>query len=176
MASDFILFTCTLFFLQFLNIEVGNAQRYSYETPNMAGKFTRKELQMARPIIENAINIALNDAFKQSNTSNNTSECMNTVKNSTSSAFSYFDAAGKLPAGFSRGHTVWLGSFDTCQDIPDAHYCLLNFKIKINILPQVINKSIPLKLALCVPSVCGPVDLGEWRASNSTKCELSFLQ
>ena len=54
----------------------------------MAGKFTRKELQMARPIIENAINIALNDAFKQSITSHNTSECTNAVKNSTGSAFS----------------------------------------------------------------------------------------
>jgi hypothetical protein len=43
-----------------------------------------------------------------------------------------FDASGKLPAGLSRGHVTWLGSFDTCQDIPDAHYCLLSFDIKLD--------------------------------------------
>ena len=68
MASNFIYFCgCTLFFLQCLYIQVGNAQRYSYESPSIAEKITKKELEMAGPVIEKAIDGIFRRIFKPSN-------------------------------------------------------------------------------------------------------------
>ena len=90
MTSNFILFnTCLLFFLLFLNIDVGNAQKYSYETAeDIASKFTRKDLEMAGPLIHNAVDFVLNYVFKQSNSSNHTSECIKALENSAANVFS----------------------------------------------------------------------------------------
>ena len=90
MTSNFILFnTCLLFFLQLLNIEVGNAQKYSYGTAeDIASKFTRKDLEMAGPLIDNAVDFVLNYIFQQSNSSNHTSECIKALENSAGNAFS----------------------------------------------------------------------------------------
>ena len=68
MASNFIYFCgCTLFFLQCLRIQVGNAQRYSYEWQSIAEKYTKKELEMAGPVIEKAIDGIFRRIFKPSN-------------------------------------------------------------------------------------------------------------
>ena len=88
MACKIIRLTCILFFLKFLTIEVGNAQKYTYETPNIPGKFTRKEAQTAKLLLDSAADFVLNRVFKQSNTSMNTSECLKQLVNSTGQAFS----------------------------------------------------------------------------------------
>ena len=80
MASNLMLFyTCTLLFLQCLNSQVGNAQRYSYDLRNIVEKYTEKELEVARPFIDNAIDSVFTQ-FKPSNgSSNTTSECVKTL-------------------------------------------------------------------------------------------------
>ena len=80
MASNLMLFyTCTLFFLQCLNSQVGNAQRYSYDLRNVVEKYTGKELEVARPFIDNAIDSVFTQ-FKPSNeSSNTTSECVKSL-------------------------------------------------------------------------------------------------
>lgn len=48
------------------------------------------------------------------------------------SIFPDVDAIGKVPAGISRGDFAWLGSFDSCLEITNAHYCLTTFNVEIS--------------------------------------------
>ncbi|XP_028392602.1 uncharacterized protein LOC114517142 [Dendronephthya gigantea] len=136
----YLFFTCTSFVLC---IGYGNGQRYSYEAPNIASN-TRKELEVAGPIIENAVHLALNHVHSSYK---NTSGHHGILKNLTrffEIIYPYFDASGKLPAGLSRGNVNWLGSFDICEDIP-ARYCLFSFNISSQ------NQTLTIRLAACLP-------------------------
>jgi hypothetical protein len=79
MAFNFhIRFACALFFLKCLNVEVANAQKYSYDTPHFRGNFTckdRAKARMVRQFLNNVEDFVLDRVFRPSNSSNTTSEC-----------------------------------------------------------------------------------------------------
>lgn len=72
----------TVLVLLALCIGHGNSQRYAYELPNMAS-ISRRELNEAGPIIENAVQSALNHVDSLSNSSKNTSGHHGILKNLT---------------------------------------------------------------------------------------------
>lgn len=83
MASNCAFFAFAMLFLQSLSVEIGSAQQYSYETPNFAGKYALKQLELAKPLLNNVADLLFNHALKQSIGSKNVSECIKAVLNGT---------------------------------------------------------------------------------------------
>jgi peptidoglycan/LPS O-acetylase OafA/YrhL len=75
------------------------------------------------------------------------------------------DASGKPGSNLLSGILQWLGDYDECQSIGEAHYCLLlssGAQIKPQNTPIPITKPINisgLRWGLCVPRNCSPVAL-----------------
>ncbi|XP_046843105.1 nose resistant to fluoxetine protein 6-like [Xenia sp. Carnegie-2017] len=155
----------TLFcFCVFFQVPCLLAGRYSYELPEYVVKVDSKQLKMPKAAMDVAVDHLVKQFYETdifTKSSQNISTCrkelINVTKNNDN-LFLYVDAIGKVPAGISRGDFAWLGSFDSCLEITNAHYCLTTFNVEIS---NFTRKPLPLRIGFCLPSACGKVDLKE---------------
>ncbi|XP_046851781.1 nose resistant to fluoxetine protein 6-like [Xenia sp. Carnegie-2017] len=72
----------------------------------------------------------------------------------------YVDASGRRESGVYGGNTLWYGSFDECNKLPDSRYCLTIFPGNMT-LYQNKAETYHFEWGVCVPKSCTNNDIKE---------------